>query len=69
VLCDRAHRRQGLRHAAALRYRAAAHHRAGGHGLRYEAVRADQIAKPGIITTQVIQHVVDAPLVIADLTG
>jgi hypothetical protein len=35
----------------------------------YEAVRADQIAEPGIITTQVIQHVVDAPLVIADLTG
>ncbi len=34
----------------------------------YEAVRADNIDRPGIITTQVIQHVLDAPLVIADLT-
>lgn len=35
----------------------------------YEPVRADQIAEPGLITSQVIQHVVDDPLVIADLTG
>lgn len=34
----------------------------------YKAVRADNIDRPGIITTQVIQHVLDAPLVIADLT-
>lgn len=34
----------------------------------YEAIRADEIDKPGIITSQVIQHVVDDPLVIADLT-
>jgi hypothetical protein len=35
----------------------------------YEALRADQIPKPGIITSQVIQHLIDDPLVIADLTG
>ena len=35
----------------------------------YEAIRADQIAEPGLITTQVIQHIIDDPLVIADLTG
>ena len=35
----------------------------------YEAVRADQISEPGLITSQVIQHVVEDPLVIADLTG
>ena len=34
----------------------------------YKALRADNIDRPGIITTQVIQHVLDAPLVIADLT-
>jgi hypothetical protein len=34
----------------------------------YKAVRADEIDKPGIITSQVIQHVVDDPLVVADLT-
>lgn len=34
----------------------------------YTAVRADEIDKPGIITTQVIQRVVGDPLVIADLT-
>ena len=34
----------------------------------YKAVRADCIANPGIITNQIIRHVVDAPLVIADLT-
>ena len=35
----------------------------------YKALRADQISEPGIITSQVIQHIVDDPLVIADLTG
>ena len=36
--------------------------------LGYEAVRADQIEKPGIITSQVIQHIINDSLVIADLT-
>ena len=35
----------------------------------YQAVRADRISEPGLITTQVIKHIMDAPLVIADLTG
>ena len=35
----------------------------------YEAIRADRISEPGLITSQVIQHIVDDPLVIADLTG
>ncbi|WP_433787568.1 hypothetical protein ACQPX6_12170 [Actinomycetospora sp. CA-101289] len=35
-------------------------------GLRL--VRADQISKPGMITGQVIEHIVKAPLVIADLS-
>jgi hypothetical protein len=35
----------------------------------YDAFRADQISEPGMITSQVIQHIVEAPLVIADLTG
>jgi hypothetical protein len=35
----------------------------------YKALRADQIAEPGIITNQVIQHILDDPLVVADLTG
>jgi hypothetical protein len=35
----------------------------------YRAVRADQISEPGMITSQVIQHIVDDPLVVADLTG
>ena len=34
----------------------------------YEAIRADEIDKPGIITSQVIQHVVNDALVVADLT-
>lgn len=33
------------------------------------AVRADNISKPGQITLQVIQHVVEAKAVVADLTG
>lgn len=36
------------------------------HG--YKAVRADKISDPGLITHQVIEHVVESPLVIADLT-
>lgn len=38
-------------------------------GLGFDAVRADQISEPGIITTQVIQHIIDDPLVVADLSG
>lgn len=34
----------------------------------YEPVRADQIAEPGIITSQIIRHIVEDPLLIADLT-
>lgn len=34
----------------------------------YLALRADEIPEPGMITAQVIQHVVDDPMVIADLT-
>lgn len=36
--------------------------------LGYTIIRADKIAEPGIITTQIIEHIVDAELVIADLT-
>lgn len=36
--------------------------------LGYQAIRADQISEPGIITTQVIEQIIDAPLVIADLS-
>lgn len=35
----------------------------------FEAIRADQISEPGLITTQVIQHIIEDPLVVADLTG
>lgn len=31
-------------------------------------VRADQIAEPGLITAQIIEHVVNCPLVVADLS-
>jgi len=34
----------------------------------YEVIRADKISEPGIITTQIIEHIVDSSLVIADLT-
>lgn len=37
-------------------------------GLGYEVIRADKISEPGIITHQILQYIVDAPLVIADLT-
>lgn len=36
--------------------------------LGYTIIRADKIAEPGIITTQIIEHIVDAKLVIADFT-
>src|SRR5271157_4888904 len=35
----------------------------------YEAKRADQISEPGIILSQIHQHLLDDPMVIADLTG
>ena len=35
----------------------------------YDTIRADKISEPGIITSQVIQHLVEDELVIADLTG
>jgi hypothetical protein len=35
----------------------------------YDSVRADKISQPGMITSQIIQHLVDDPLVVADLTG
>lgn len=35
----------------------------------YEPIRSDHISEPGLITSQVIQHIVEDPLVIADLTG
>jgi hypothetical protein len=35
----------------------------------YKAIRADHIREPGIITSQVIQHIIEDPIVIADLTG
>jgi len=34
----------------------------------YRAIRADDIAEPGLITGQVIQHIVEDSLVVADLT-
>ena len=36
--------------------------------LGYKAIRADEIDKLGIITSQVLNHVVEDDLVIADLT-
>lgn len=35
----------------------------------YVAIRADQIPKAGLITSQLINLIVNCPLVIADLTG
>ena len=34
----------------------------------YRAVRADEIAEPGLITSQIMQHVIEDDLVISDLT-
>lgn len=38
-------------------------------GCGYNAIRADEISEPGIITHQIIQHILEDDLVIADLTG
>jgi len=38
------------------------------HDCGYEPTRADQISEPGMITSQVIQRIVDDDLVVADLT-
>ncbi len=35
----------------------------------FKAIRADEIDSPGTITRQVIGHIIDADMVIADLTG
>ncbi|MCP4612645.1 MAG: nucleoside 2-deoxyribosyltransferase [Planctomycetes bacterium] len=35
----------------------------------FAAIRADRISEPGIITSQIIQHIIEDDLVIADLTG
>lgn len=35
----------------------------------YEVLRADDLPEPGLITSQVIQHLINDALVIADLTG
>lgn len=35
----------------------------------YQVVRSDQESQPGMIGSQVIQHILEDPLVIADLTG
>jgi hypothetical protein len=35
----------------------------------YTAVRSDHISEPGIITSQIVNHILNDPLVIADLTG
>jgi hypothetical protein len=35
----------------------------------FEAIRADQIPKVGMITSQIINLIIESPLVIADLTG
>lgn len=34
----------------------------------YDAVRADHISEPGTISTQVINHILDDPMVVADLS-
>lgn len=36
--------------------------------LGYEVIRADKISEPGIITTQIIEYIVNAEPVVADLT-
>jgi hypothetical protein len=35
----------------------------------FKTLRADEIPQPGIITSQVIQHIIEADMVVADLTG
>jgi len=34
----------------------------------YEAVRSDRYGGPGLITTQIVQHLLDDPMVVVDLT-
>jgi hypothetical protein len=38
-------------------------------GARFRVVRADEIDDEGLITNQIIEHLIDDDLVIADLTG
>jgi hypothetical protein len=40
----------------------------GEHFKEFEVIRSDKIAQPGMIDSQVINHLLDADLVIADLT-
>ncbi|MEC4890107.1 MAG: hypothetical protein RI101_08595 [Nitrospira sp.] len=35
----------------------------------YKAIRADHMSQPGSITTQIVDQILSAPLVVADLTG
>lgn len=35
----------------------------------YKALRADKISEPGIITSQIITHILNDALIVADLTG
>jgi hypothetical protein len=35
----------------------------------FKAVRADMISEPGLVTSQIVRHLVEDPLVIADLTN
>ena len=56
---ERRHSDQVLRHII----------RPSVEALDYQAVRADEIAEPGVITSQIMQHVIGDDLVIADLTG
>lgn len=40
-----------------------------GEACGYQVLRADQLGQPGMITLQIINHLRDDALVIADLTG
>lgn len=35
----------------------------------FKAIRADHISEPGLITSQIIQHIIEDPIVLGDLTG
>ena len=35
--------------------------------LGFEAMRADQISEPGVITSQIVQHIMEDTIVVADL--
>jgi len=39
------------------------------HECGYKPIRADKIPEPGIITSQIIQHIAEDPMVVADLSG